>query len=1284
MRDPNESARSTWVWWKLWTAAMLVVGGVFQSGSVAEAREAHWIWSPAHTKNEVPIGECYFRKTFTAQAPIRVQATIAADDEYELFVNGQKVGAGESHRQLDEYNITDHVTAGPNTIAVKVTNRRGSTAALVARVFVRERDAGWDAYSSDETWRTSLHPEGTWNRASYDDAQWDAAQSFGVLGETAPWDREEDAARDEVHRGERFRIARGFGVERVIDAEQTGSVLAMAFNEFGHVILSREGAGLFLVVDTDHDEIVDEVRSYCDQVQNVQGILPLNGDVYVVAVGPEGHGLYRLEDQDRDGRLESVKLLFNFEGEMGEQTAHSLVLGPDGWIYVVLGAYTAPLKEYDPGSPHRDYYEGDLVGPRYEDPGGYAVGRKAPGGMIIRTDLQGQVVQLVAGGLRNACDLAFSPAGELFVHDSDMESDIGTTWYRPTRLCHILPGGEYGWRSGWANWPEYYVDLLPAIAHTGRSSPTGAVFYAHNMFPEEYRQALFLGDWLEGRILVARLKPDGASFTANVETFLSGQPLNVTDLDVGPDGWLYFVTGGRGTGGGLYRVTWTGDAPPHPADLGPGIGPAIRQPQLASAWSRQQIARIQQRLGNDWGPMLVGVARSTANPTAYRTRAFDLMQLYGPRPDVALLLELAQDKNELVRAKVAELMGLYPNEETRERLIDLFEDSDRLVRRKAMEAVVRAEQQAPPDTVIPLLASDDPFEAWAARRLLERSPTNQWRDTVLRSETHRVFIQGALALLIADPSTEHAFAVLERASQLMVGFVSDRDFIDMLRVMQVAMMQGQVAPEQVETLRAQLAEEFPAGDPLMNRELIRLLVYLQDESILERCFEYLASDVSSADKMHVAMYLRFLQAGWTLERKEAWLQFVTQAKTWDGGSGYPLYLASAARDFAKLLTVDESIAILRRGAEWPDAALGSLYTLPHQLDDSLLDTLITLDLELDQRQDVASRKLMVGIVAVLARSKDPAAMAYLRTVWDRNPERREPVAMGLAQDPEGENWSYLVHSLPVVESITAREVLESLATVDQQPDDPEHIRQVILCGLRLGEQGALQAIALLELWTGQQIGTATDSWDVQLAAWQKWFAETFPELPEAVLPVHTAQNKWAYDGLLEFLTGREGLAGDPTNGAFVFQKANCEKCHRFGDQGEAMGPDLTALSKRFTRKEILQSVLYPSHAISSQYASQNLLLMDNRQILGIVAPGGAGEIVVLNTDGEKISILDSEIDEITASKLSVMPDGTLNELTLQEIADLFAYVTTDPTQAVALQPPEVDRKKSYKEDMPRR
>ena len=125
----------------------------------------------------------------------------------------------------------------------------------------------------------------------------------------------------------------------------------------------------------------------------------------------------------------------------------------------------------------------------------------------------------------------------------------------------------------------------------------------------------------------------------------------MTDLDVGPDGRLYFVTGGRGASGGIYRVTWNGAVPGSVTDPGAGIAPAIRQPQLQSAWGRQEIARVQQRLGEDWDPMLLGVVRGTANPTAHRIRALDLMQLYGPSPGVSLLLELSEDKNETVRAK---------------------------------------------------------------------------------------------------------------------------------------------------------------------------------------------------------------------------------------------------------------------------------------------------------------------------------------------------------------------------------------------------------------------------------------------------------------------------------------------------------------------------------------------------------------------------------------------------------------------------------------------------------
>ena len=91
------------------------------------------------------------------------------------------------------------------------------------------------------------------------------------------------------------------------------------------------------------------------------------------------------------------------------------------------------------------------------------------------------------------------------------------------------------------------------------------------------------------------------------------------------------------------------------------------------------------------------------------------------------------------------------------------------------------------------------------------------------------------------------------------------------------------------------------------------------------------------------MYLRFLASGWTYERKMELFQVLDEAKHWDGGSSYPLYLGNAARDFAKSLTAKESVQMLSHGTELPDAALGALYKLPRQLDDELRKALQNLD-----------------------------------------------------------------------------------------------------------------------------------------------------------------------------------------------------------------------------------------------------------------------------------------------------------------------------------------------------
>ena len=127
---------------------------------------------------------------------------------------------------------------------------------------------------------------------------------------------------------------------------------------------------------------------------------------------------------------------------MGEHGPHALALGPDGLIYIVVGNFSQPEKDVESSSPYHHYYEGDLLQPRYEDASGHAVGIKAPGGSILRTDTGGTAVELVAGGLQNPYDLAFNRDGELFTADSDMEWDLGMPWYRPTRRQPRRAGGR--------------------------------------------------------------------------------------------------------------------------------------------------------------------------------------------------------------------------------------------------------------------------------------------------------------------------------------------------------------------------------------------------------------------------------------------------------------------------------------------------------------------------------------------------------------------------------------------------------------------------------------------------------------------------------------------------------------------------------------------------------------------------------------------------------------------------------------------------------------------------
>ena len=352
----------------------------------------------------------------------------------------------------------------------------------------------------------------------------------------------------------------GFKVELLHTATpEDGSWVAMTFDRQGRLILSPE-QGALRRVTIDRSVAVEKIDA---PVGDAQGLLVAYDSLYVNGKGPQGTGLYRLFDRDGDGVYEHVRLLRKWPIDMTEHGPHGVVAGPDGKLYIVNGNYTKPVTDLSPKSPHRNYAE-DLLLPRQWDATGHAVGLLAPGGTVLRTDPDGKEWELFCGGLRNAYDIAFNADGELFTYDSDMERDLGSPWYRPTRIFHLIAGGEYGWRSGTGKWPGEYPDVLPSAVDVGRGSPTGVVFGTSSRFPSRYRRALFAADWAFGRILAIHLRPTGATYQGTVEPFVAGQPLNVTDLEFGPDGALYFITGGRGTRSQLFRVSSKGSGTDEP------------------------------------------------------------------------------------------------------------------------------------------------------------------------------------------------------------------------------------------------------------------------------------------------------------------------------------------------------------------------------------------------------------------------------------------------------------------------------------------------------------------------------------------------------------------------------------------------------------------------------------------------------------------------------------------------------------------------------------------------
>lgn len=486
-----------------------------------------------------------------------------ADDEMVVTVNGREVIKTTSSREWAKADLFRDLKAGGNQIVIRARNQSGSSG-VCCRIKLEYEDGRRRTIVTDPTWRV-------WPRdAAPTSSSMTYAASRGLLG-IQPWGDppgeegdyyqwKKSLGANQAEATGTMRVLPGFEVELVRSAQPgESSWISLTFDAHGDAIIGCEGRdkrnGLLRLKLPNEQRATVEVSSAEDTLLEARGLAFKGSTLFANA--NNAHALVRLDDRNRDGRFEEVAVLKKSPGSVGHGR-NNLCFGPDGKLYSIHGNDVRLPEDFKPEQSRvRNMTVDRLLNCRW-DRYLFDWAAKLPAGHLIRTDESAQNWELWATGFRNPYGIDFNTDGELFTFDADNEGDLGTSWYRPTRINHVIPGGDYGWRQGTGMRNEWYPDSLPSNLNIGKSSPTDIKFGTRSSFPARYQRSLFILDWTYGRIYSVEMLPRGASYVGTAELFLEGRPLNVTDLEFGPDGALYFTTGGRATQSGLYRVRFTG------------------------------------------------------------------------------------------------------------------------------------------------------------------------------------------------------------------------------------------------------------------------------------------------------------------------------------------------------------------------------------------------------------------------------------------------------------------------------------------------------------------------------------------------------------------------------------------------------------------------------------------------------------------------------------------------------------------------------------------------------
>ncbi len=819
------------------------------------------------------------------------------------------------------------------------------------------------------------------------------------------------------------------------------------------------------------------------------------------------------------------------------------------------------------------------------------------GGGIVRVRPDGTEMEIVSRGQRNIYDVAIDPFMNLFTRDN---TNDGGGWN--VRLSHVIPLADMGYPKLFKNFPSEHLDCL---VDYGGGSPCGALYLDEPGFPKDWGNALYTVDWGVNTIFRHPLKEQGASYAKKPEQIPLIKMSRPTDMDVDGSGQI-FVTSWRG-GNYTYsnpHVGYVARIVPEGWKYVPAVDLAkmsdadvLERLKSASHTHRlnaqQELTRRKYRDHKTFGAI-------RWNKSVLATEVavmYTYKMLFKEKAEI--FAQTADPKLHEFAVKILSDRVGEANKISTDRLTGFLNDENPpRVRLQALIALGRLARTEAAAEMLPLTDDPDPAIAHiAVESLILLKPI----DVCLRALNEEKHAAGALRVLQAIHESKVVDALIARAEKskavlpaLCRLYYTEGEFGKWwgTRPDTTGPYYYRTAWAETDKIGAVLKKALKSADAATAKMLV---VEMRKHRI---------------DFPEAVAHLRKLIADEPAFRSQG-LDLLLS------GSG-PLPDGSE-KDLLRI-AVDA-----KESAEVRVKALRGLHA--HVDDPGYLAAAID------------SFSALTDVEA----EKGPLSSAWEDFARDAKLGPHLPKFLALSQDKDASRrefgYAILLH---IVDSkfAKAQAKADALKALDQAWARPDRLAEM------------LRAIRKTKAdHFGLQVKTLLNDSRPEIKALARDVVKSLGL--DEVQGTRVVLKGQAYDKVFAAVLKEKG---DAKLGQRIFLKAACIACHTVNPTDPVKGPYLGDVAGRYKRPELIESILKPNAKLTQGFETNFFVLNDGRIIEGFVTKESGDEVELRNAAGVALIVAKKDIDERGRRLISVMPDGLMDALTMQELAALLAYL----------------------------